>query len=84
MYVIKKAAILAYEQLKENLFHHVYLPICKSNGLWRHETRPPIFALCVDDFGVKYYSEGNANHLINTLKNIIVSFSIVRARIIVV
>ena len=68
MYGLKQAAILAYTQLKENLLKHGYYPICNSNGLWRHESRQTIFALCVDDFGVKYYNEDDANHLINVLK----------------
>ena len=68
MYGLKQAAILAYNQLKDNLSKHGYYPITNSNGLWKHETRPTIFALCVDDFGVKYFSEDDANHLINTLK----------------
>ena len=68
MYGLKQAAILAYNQLKDNLSNHGYFPIPNSTGLWKHETRPTIFALCVDDFGVKYLSEDDANHLINTLK----------------
>jgi hypothetical protein len=36
-------------------------------GLWRHRTRRTTFALCVDDFGVKYFSRTEAMHLINAL-----------------
>ena len=68
MYGLKQAAILAYEQLGERLNKYGYYKICNSNGLWRHETRPTIFALCVDDFTVKYLSEDDATHLIETLK----------------
>ena len=37
--------------------------------VWKHETCPTIFALCVDDFTVKYFSDDDAEHIINTLKN---------------
>jgi hypothetical protein len=38
-------------------------------GLWRHTTRKTTFALCVGDFGVKYYSKEDALHLVNALKD---------------
>ena len=38
-----------------------------STCLWRHHTLKTTFALCVDDFGVKYFSKTDANHVINTL-----------------
>ena len=68
MYGLKQAAILAYKQLKERLEPAGYYPIPDSNGLWAHKTRKTIFALCVDDFGIKYFSEEDANHLVTTLK----------------
>ena len=68
MYGLKQGVILAYEQLGESLNSHGYYPTCNSNGLWRHKTRPTIFALCVDDFAVKYFSDKDADHLVNTLK----------------
>jgi hypothetical protein len=37
-------------------------------GLWMHSTRPTKLCLCIDDFGVKYFSADNANHLLSTLK----------------
>ena len=36
--------------------------------MWKHKTKPIQFALVVDDFGVKYVGEANAQHLINALK----------------
>eukprot|EP00957_Ditylum_brightwellii_P061357 4657228-Ditylum_brightwellii.AAC.1 len=43
-------------------------PIKESDGLWKHNTRKPIFALCVDDFGVKYYNKDDSQHLITALQ----------------
>jgi len=69
MYGLKQAAILAYKQLLTNLKKHGYSPCEGSSGIWRHATRKTKFALCVDDFGVKYFSMDDALHLINALKS---------------
>ena len=37
--------------------------------MFKHLTRPTIFCLCIDDFGVKYFSKDDANHLISTLSS---------------
>ena len=68
MYGLKQAAILAYKQLVTRLKKHGYVPIPTTNGLWKHITKRTLFALCVDDFGVKYDSTEDLNHLINALK----------------
>ena len=68
MYGLKQAAILAHQQLIANLTPHGYHPIPNTN-FWRHETRPTIFCLCVDDFGIKYFSKADANHLFTVLAN---------------
>lgn len=67
MYGLKQAAILAYNLIKERLEPAGYYPIKESNGLWKHKTKKTMFALCVDDFGVKYFNKEDAQHLIDTL-----------------
>ena len=67
-YGLKQAAILVYKQLVTNLGQHGYYPIPLTTGLWKHKTRDTVFTLCVDDFGVKYTSKENINHLIAVLK----------------
>ncbi len=37
-------------------------------GLWYHDTRPILFTLKVDIFGVKYINNDNLKHLIARLK----------------
>jgi len=37
-------------------------------GLWKHRTRKTTFVLCVDNFGMKYFSKADALHLIGTIK----------------
>jgi len=68
MYGLKQAAWLAFEQLREHLEPHGYFPDPNNPGLWYHNTRRTRFCLCVDDFGIKYFSKDDAEHLINVLK----------------
>ena len=37
-------------------------------GLWRHTQIPTQFNLVVDDFGVKYTTKEDAQHLIHAIK----------------
>jgi hypothetical protein len=37
-------------------------------GLWCHDTRPILFTLKVDNFGVKYINNDDVKHLIARLK----------------
>jgi hypothetical protein len=53
MYGLPQAGILAQQLLQTRLAKHGYRPCCHTHGLWRHDTRPTMFTLVVDDFGVK-------------------------------
>ena len=64
---LKQAAILAYQHLKNSLGPYGYNPIEGTVGLWTHDKRPTKFCLCVDDFGVKYWSKSDADHLCNAV-----------------
>lgn len=68
MYGLKQAAVLAYKQLCEHLKKNGYIPIAGSKCMFKHVTHKTKFCLCVDDFGIKYFTKDDANHLINTLK----------------
>ena len=46
-----------------------YAPSKPAPNIWTHTIRPTKFSLCVDDFGVKYSSEANADHLIQALQS---------------
>jgi hypothetical protein len=67
MYGLKEAAIIAFNQLVQKLAPAGYKPLPFTRGLWRHTTKPTTFVLCVDDFGVKYFSKPDAQHLIDTI-----------------
>ena len=59
---------MAYKQLVTRLNKHGYIAIPTANGLWKHVDRRTLFTLCVDNFGVKYDSMEDLNHLIKALK----------------
>jgi hypothetical protein len=67
MYGLKEAGILSFEQLVAKLAPHGYKPAPFTPGLWRHTTKPTTFTLCVDDFGVKYFTKTDALHLVTAL-----------------
>jgi hypothetical protein len=68
MYGLKQAALLAYRHLVNQLAPHGYHPCPYTTGLWSHDTRQTKFCLCVDDFGVKYFSKDDANHFLESLR----------------
>ena len=45
-----------------------YEPIQGTSGLWKHNARDIMFALCVDNFGVKYFKKYDVDHLLNALQ----------------
>jgi hypothetical protein len=68
MYGLKEAAIIAFNQLVRKLAPSGYEPMPFTPGLWRHRTKRTTFVLCVDDFGVKYFSKADALHLIHAIQ----------------
>ncbi len=68
MYGLPQAGILAQELLEKQLNKHVYSQSKAVPGLWTHKTRPILFTLVVNDFGVKYVGKEHLMHLISILK----------------
>ena len=64
---LRQAALLAYKHLKNSLQPYGYFPVPGTVGLWAHEICLTKFCLCVDDFGIKYWSKEDANHLCNVI-----------------
>ena len=67
MYGSRNAAILTYDNLKENLKPFGYYPVEGTTGIWTHKYRRTRFCLCVDDFGLKYYSRDDTNRFLKAL-----------------
>jgi hypothetical protein len=63
VYGLKQAGKLANDLLQKRLALDGYRPTKHTPGLWKHDTRPLIFTLVVDDFGVKYINIKDAKHL---------------------
>ena len=70
MYGLKQAAVLAYDHLCAHLSKHGYHHVPGTTGVFAHVYRPTKFCLCVDDFGVKYFSKDDANHLLSALQEL--------------
>ena len=68
MYGLPQAGILAQDLLVQRMAKHGYTQSKIVPGLWTHHQRRTTFTLVVDDFGVKYTSKADADHLINALK----------------
>ena len=66
-----QAAQLAYENLKKHLQQHGYFPAKLAPNIWSHTTRKTKFCLCVDGFGVQYFSKEDTTHLIQAPQEII-------------
>ena len=68
-YGLKQAAVIVYQQLVKKIDGHGYYPITFTTGLWYHRTLKTKFCLCVDDFGIKLFSQQDANHLLTALRH---------------
>jgi Reverse transcriptase (RNA-dependent DNA polymerase) len=69
MYGLKQAGKLANDQLITHLAQYGYHPTAQTAGLWRHETRPIMFTLVVDDFGIQYENQADWDHLVSALED---------------
>ena len=65
---LKQAGKIANDRLKTHLKKYGYAPVPRTPALWAHATRSTIFTLVVDDFGIKYESMADANHLLDALR----------------
>jgi hypothetical protein len=68
MYGLPQAGILADKLLQARLGPHGYHACKHTPGLWRHNNRPIMFTLVVDDFSIHYEGKEHAQHLIAALK----------------
>lgn len=69
MYSLTQAGYLALQRLITDLAKHEY---CETSTpcLFRHSTNGTMFALMVDDFGVKYCTKEAADHLMSALREL--------------
>jgi hypothetical protein len=67
MYGLPQAGIIAQQLLETRLIANRYCQSTVTPGFWKHDWWPIAFALCVDDFGVKYVGIEHAKHLLQAL-----------------
>jgi hypothetical protein len=65
---LSQAGILANKKLRRKLAPFGYFKSVNTRSLWYHESRPISFTLVLDNFGVKYRSQDNVDHLIFSIK----------------
>jgi hypothetical protein len=68
MYSLPQAEKLSQTSLIRHLSTYGYIQCAKTPCLFRHVTRDIMFSLVVDDFGVCYTNQCDADHLIQTLE----------------
>jgi hypothetical protein len=68
MYGLKRAGILAQQQLVKHMAEAGYVQDEATPCLFKHLTRPISFCLVVDDFAIKYVGKEHAQHLLDKIK----------------
>ena len=68
MYGLPHTGLISQQLLEKRLNKEGYHQSELTLGLWTHTWRPISFALCVNDFSVKYVGKQNVEHLLSVLK----------------
>ena len=76
MYGLPQAGSLVCDLLKHRLNKEQYFQSQTMPGFWKHKTKSIQFVLVVDNFGIKYLWREDLDHLICSLKNIMMLLSI--------
>ena len=70
IYGLPQAGKLAQDRLVKHLAAHGYHQAKNTPCLFQHETNSVTFTLVVDDFGIKYTHDEDADHLLKTLRKL--------------
>ena len=68
VYELNEASIIAYKILAKNIKPNGYSTVEHIPGLWPHNVHRTTFTLDVDDFGIKFFTTTNTDHIITKLK----------------
>jgi hypothetical protein len=69
MYGLPQAGRLSQLRIISHLQQHGYHQCVNIPCFFKHETREIMFCLVVDDFGIRYGTQDDADHLIQTLQS---------------
>ena len=67
---LKQANKLVNDKLKVHMHKHGYVLYTRTPASWKCITYLTIFTLVVEDFGIRYGSIADANHLTNALREL--------------
>ena len=70
MYILPQVGIIAQKHLNAHLAKFGYYKCKFTPRIYGNKTRKPTFTLVVDDFGTKYNTKDDANHLLNCLRSL--------------
>ena len=66
---LKQADMISYYHLFENISSSgYYSPITTTIGIQNYDTKNTKFCLCADNFGIEYFSDEYAHHLLTLLQ----------------
>ena len=68
LYGLNQAAQIDFYHIVKLMKPHEYIPLRSNPGIWFHETLPTKFAVCVDNFGIKYTNTDHDHHLVDTIR----------------
>ena len=68
-YGLKQSGKIAHDDLVKHLNKHNYVQAEHTDGLFVHKLCDISFTLVVDDFGIKYASKDDVNHLISVMRS---------------
>ena len=72
IYGLPQAGKLAQDRLIKHLAKHGYHQATNTPCLFRHSSNSVAFTLVVDDFGIKYTNDADADHLLRVLRELYV------------
>ena len=67
---LKQVGRIANDRINSHLAHFGFSPVPRTQALWKHDRKPILFSLVVDDFGVNYIVKENNDHLIQALQKL--------------
>ena len=69
MYGLNQAGIIANDVLTQHLAPHGYYQTEHTPGLWKHNWRPIMFSLVVNDFVVQCVGKQHTKNMYNKIQN---------------
>ena len=70
VYGLPQAGLIAQKRLNAHLAKFGHYKCKFTPGLYGHKSRKTTFTLVVDDFGIKYNTKDDSNHLLNCLRSL--------------